>query len=572
MVAQQSKPVFNPLKRNTLGCPGITHKRLKEKIHIINSKVHSGKSTKFRRYESNSEEQRYADEDCTGSDRSASDSSLQEIKLSDSPIKPQQPISNPNGIIIYDHQRNEAEKYSFDENYRVTDYKKVDDDITAAFNDSPFHRVYCCCWFERERFLNVSFPQETAKGLRKPHNCRPGHCLCCCKINETVSSPQLIKDLEKPSPSTWFKNLTNNVPLSCFLTDTDQAQKKSPASDNLLVKCLTVPPIAPKTRSNQPKENAIFTNPTNLQFPGEYYQIGLNGDIELLCKNVNEKEKHLNLKNFSLFRFMLITNKYNICCWYKREQYAYSLLQEGVPSSSVNFIRNPHRCLINYCACCCKPENTVKSKLQLLPLTARHSNDVLYNKSLPNGRVSTITKTNFESFQFDHSFYIPLESFIAALRLPTADNASEIKQLKEPKKVIEILTKFSQIKFTIKGTLAKHTVVADVDLKTMSMSELSILKTTLDLIKSMIVNKRRYFTEKFENSKKIIDISPTLNEQEPVASKTSETSSSLTELLSNVAATTNKQYIASFREYASINFPELEISQGSYSSNRKSSA
>ncbi|XP_026728267.1 uncharacterized protein DDB_G0283357-like isoform X2 [Trichoplusia ni] len=281
IVAQQSKPVFNPLKRNTLGCLGITHQRLKEKIHIINSEVHSGKSTKFRRYESNSEKQMYADEDCTGSDRSASDSSLQEIKLSDTPIKPQHPISNPNGIIIYDHQQNEAEKYSFDKNYRVTDYKKVDDNITAAFNDSPFHRVYCCCWFERERFLNVSFPQETAKGLRKPHNCRPGHCLCCCKINETVSTPQPINDLEKTSPSTWFKNLTNNVPLSCFVSDTDQAQNKSTASNNLLVKCLTVPPSAPKTRSNQPKENAIFTNPTNLQFPGEYYQIGLNDNKDI---------------------------------------------------------------------------------------------------------------------------------------------------------------------------------------------------------------------------------------------------------------------------------------------------
>ncbi|KAJ8710749.1 hypothetical protein PYW08_009264 [Mythimna loreyi] len=285
--------------------------------------------------------------------------------------------------LIYDQQNKEADMYSLDTNLvvkgHITFQIDSDDDILRQLKlNKNVPKVSCCCWYGREEYLACNMlgfiPHNTLKFMRKPHKCEVNHCRCCCRkhsINVSNATADVRLSLLKSSesPSIWLNNVTNlNASLS------------NKSNDSLRSKLLSFAPNLPeKTYRAKPTpedEMSYFLHSTGIDFGEEYYAIGADGKIKLSLKDSGKDSQHLiNLKS-------QMTNNIvgNICCWYKREEFADRLLVLGALRNTVNYIRTTHTCPTTKCVCCCKPFNTKKLQLARIHKLARHTSDLVRKK------------------------------------------------------------------------------------------------------------------------------------------------------------------------------------------------
>lgn len=286
--------------------------------------------------------------------------------------------------LIYDRQLKEADLYSLDKNFFVKEHNKLP---IVSTNESIFEKlkydknvseVSCCCWYNREQFLTSTMlgilPHETLRFMRKPHKCEFNRCTCCCRdksisvSNDTSAQrPRLLKPSE--APSIWVKTMS--------VTHASQSLSNE-SRKSLLSKALSVEPSEIKYPvKSSLKVEPNFLHSTSIDFGAEYHEIGADGQIKLSLKNIGKDRQELvNLKSKTTDNIVG-----NICCWFKREEFAGRLLVLGALPNTVNFLRSAHPCSPIYCSCCCKPSITEKPKLTLIHKAARHTNDLVRKKA-----------------------------------------------------------------------------------------------------------------------------------------------------------------------------------------------
>lgn len=305
--------------------------------------------------------------------------------------------------IIYDQQNKEADLYALDKSHFIQVYARfrIDESNAKLYQllkmDKSVTHFSCCCWYKREKCL-ATFPlapHETLRFMRKPHKCAINHCRCCCRNKGMTNAvrPSSLKSLE--SHSVWLNRM---IEVHTSLPDKSKRTlpSKSMSKLNFFTHfCVVEDQTTPILHS------------TNIDFGCEFYSIGADGHIKLCLKNTaNYQQNLLNLKWKTVPNIMG-----DICCWYKREEFAGRLLTLGALSNTVNYIRSVHSCSPINCNCCCKPSNTEKLKLSVLSKSARHTVDSIAKKLIIKLKLSEKAKisdtpkkpNNFVSFNFSLS-------------------------------------------------------------------------------------------------------------------------------------------------------------------------
>lgn len=468
-------------------------------------------------------------------------------------------IRNPKYTVIHDNQQKEADLYSFEKKlvkeYATFNTDDVNDKISsflASVNDKSFVEVNCCCWYGRDKFITSSLtPQctETLRFMRKSHKCSSDRCTCCCRKEKSLLRDMLLlrptlmntSSVKPVETNAWFKTLTEKHKL---LTDFQLS------TSTLIPKSLSVTPRV-KQGNIRVEETKHFLHSTDIELNDEYYRIGSNGEIDFFCKGAGSlRYFHCN-NHLSHMSPTINKIKVNICCWYKREQFAVHLVKFEALPNTVNFIRNAHQCSITNCNCCCKPNNE-KMELTLLPIAPRHTNDQLVdkikfriqfpqilNKSKPhNSRISNM-------FTFNLSF----KKYLLEIQ------KTPLLTLSTRSKIMSILKKITNVQFYVNNPPDAHSTSANVNLNTISKTELKILDRIFTVIESFKAEDSNE-TVPTHTIRKIAEHSDPLA-QETTACETKKIPnmcktkpSTLYSQLSIVAKLKTKRYIPSFRGYA----------------------
>lgn len=284
--------------------------------------------------------------------------------------------------IIYDQQLKEADMYYLDEQFVLQGYNKfrIDNMSHSLEIDNNVIAISCCCWYNRDAFLNTLAVNlnDTVRFMRKPHKCEVNRCRCCCrqkpmyKLNDKPStSSSSLNPSEPPSEGGERLNKMKEQNVSLLISDKSRKYQETQYS-----KSLTVSKTKEKRVNHSMIEDALpFLHSTNIDFGEEYYVIGADGQIILHLRNYKREQNLPSLISKT-------TNNIvgDICCWYKREEFASRLLALHALPNTVNYIRGVHPCSPTFCSCCCMPSSIEKTEFTVLPKAARHTNDMLNKK------------------------------------------------------------------------------------------------------------------------------------------------------------------------------------------------
>lgn len=265
-------------------------------------------------------------------------------------------------VTVKDKRSQEADIYILDSKRGVKNYYRTNikecESLEKLHLSKKTILIEYCCWVNRDkrisRLIQLGFTRSSIFYLRKPHNCLPRPCSCCCvfgthMLNKGIIIPQKnIESLENKEVSVTVnsnsvidkaKNYMPNVP--------DPPITKKQTKDFLESAVIII------------KYHRVIFSQTNIL--GDNYEIGKDGELlNFLRPTVNRsipEEKQLYEKYDRQFHNNSRTYfTYLVCCWHKREGIIMRLVDiNNLKPNIIFFLRTPHPCRSDKCICCCKP-------------------------------------------------------------------------------------------------------------------------------------------------------------------------------------------------------------------------